>query len=281
MTEFWEWREAPEAQYGLVGDPVSHSLSPAIHGALYRQHGLDMSYRAVRVPGGEFALAAERLAGLGYRGLNVTVPLKEEALEWAVESEGPAWLLGSVNTVALDTGSCTNTDVPAFASVLSVCGIAPGSHVTVLGAGGSARALVAHLAVCGHSVDVWSRDLSAGRGLIEELGGRGVPVSRVSAGSGGLGESVCVVDATSAGLRGEVPEIEWEAVHPGCLLFALTYGAQASADREVADRYDLRFVDGLGMLVEQAALSFEWWTNLEADRAAMMGVAHECLKSDG
>ncbi|MEZ5163634.1 MAG: hypothetical protein R2688_07760 [Fimbriimonadaceae bacterium] len=134
MTDFWHWSDAPSGDYAVVGDPVSHSLSPRIHAAAYQEHGLHLTYRAIQVRSGELAEAIDVLRGRGYKGLNVTVPLKTEALDWCCRVEPEAERMGAVNTLNLENGEGTNTDAPGFLQTLGNLGISSG-RVLILGAG--------------------------------------------------------------------------------------------------------------------------------------------------
>ena len=114
----FEWRTAPHGDYAVVGDPISHSLSPLIHAAAYQSHGLEYRYHAIRVPLEEFADALAHLTNIGYRGLNVTVPLKEAAFEWCQSFEAESEQFHSINTLRLADRRGLNTDAPAFISTL-------------------------------------------------------------------------------------------------------------------------------------------------------------------
>ncbi|MFM9873664.1 MAG: shikimate dehydrogenase family protein, partial [Fimbriimonadaceae bacterium] len=134
---FYEWRDVPEGDYAVLGDPIGHSLSPRMHSAAYDALGLDLVYSAVRVPYGEFFEAMDRLRALGYKGVNCTVPLKELAFDWCPSFLGLAGELGSVNTINLVTQQGTNTDLPGFLKVCEEFGVGSGARVLILGAGGT------------------------------------------------------------------------------------------------------------------------------------------------
>jgi shikimate dehydrogenase len=255
---FFEWREAPPGDFAVVGDPVAHSLSPRMHQAAYAAMGLDLTYRAVRVPPGELGAALERLAGLGYRGANVTVPLKEEA--FALTTGGDP-RLGAVNTVALPGFEATNTDAPGFLATLDA---EPGPAL-VLGAGGSARALAVALHDHGFEVRLFNRSADRARDLARRAG---VPIRVMP--QPDPSECGLVLNATSAGLQGQAPAVLWERADPGSLAYDLLYGPGSRPFLEAAARHGLRTKDGLGMLMEQGALAFEWWLKAPAPRRAMM-----------
>ena len=132
------------ALYGVVGDPVSHSLSPVIHNAWMRDHQLDATYEAFLVPAGELADGLSTLERRGAKGLNITLPHKEAALAHADTQSDIARRIGAANTLVRtkDGGwHAENTDAPGFAETLGAAHIdVAGQNVCVLGAGGAARA---------------------------------------------------------------------------------------------------------------------------------------------
>ncbi|MCW5938392.1 MAG: shikimate dehydrogenase [Fimbriimonadaceae bacterium] len=255
---FFEWREAPPGDFAVVGDPVAHSLSPRMHQAAYASMGLDLTYRAVRVPRGDLAAALQRLAGTGYRGVNVTVPLKEEAFAL---TRGGDPRLGAVNTVALPGLEATNTDAPGFLVTLDV---EPGPAL-VLGAGGSARALAVALHDRGFQVRLFNRSADRARALTDRSG---VPILVMP--EPDPSDCSLILNATSAGLQGQAPKVIWERAVPGALAYDLLYGPGSRPFLKEAAQRGLRTQDGLGLLVEQGALAFEWWLQAQAPRGAMM-----------
>src|SRR4051812_47461733 len=109
MNEVFEWRDAPAADFAVIGDPVSHSLSPRMHMAAYAEMGLPFRYVAIRVRKGEVAPALERLRSMGYKGANVTVPHKDEVLGWCKTVQPLAAHVRAANTLWLHDRECINT----------------------------------------------------------------------------------------------------------------------------------------------------------------------------
>ena len=144
MSGGYPWREAPEAEFAVIGDPVGHSLSPRMHAAAYQALGLSYRYLAIHVLPGEVGQALARMESLGYQGVNVTVPHKEEALAWAKDSEPLARRVRAANTLRLADKACINTDAPGFLDTLSEFHPEPRTAI-ILGAGGSARAIAVAL----------------------------------------------------------------------------------------------------------------------------------------
>jgi shikimate dehydrogenase len=258
MSTAPHWRAAGPTDFAVVGSPVSHSLSPAVHSAAYAALGLEHRYTAVEVRPGELAEAVASLRAGGCLGVNVTVPLKEEAFR-LYPSDDPA--SEASNTVDLRSGKAWNTDVPGLAADLAE--EAPGLAL-VIGSGGGARAAVLALVRSGWRVASQSRR----PGALDAWASRhGVPLSDARAGFH------LVVNATSAGHSGAAPDVDFRVVEVGGLAYDLSYGPAAVPFLELAGRHGLRVRDGLGMLVEQAALAFENWLGVPAPREAMRRAA--------
>lgn len=250
----YEWREAPAGpRYAVIGNPIAHSKSPAMQSAAFAATGLGESYVAVRVPEAEFDEAINHLVELGYRGLNVTLPLKERAAEWAQQLTDRALRIKSANTLDLVNRVADSTDGPGFLADLQRYGTF--KRALVLGAGGSARAVVNALRDHGVDVSIWARRSGQASQLAQEVGGHTAQFPSTNGFD-------LVVDATSAGLAGVSLPIEWGG-KPG-LAYALAYGAAAIAFLDQARANGWKTADGLGMLVEQGAIAFTFWTGKPA-----------------
>lgn len=260
---FWEWNEAPEGDFAVIGDPVAHSLSPKMHQAAYDELGLPFRYHRIRVPKGEVGLALDRLKSLGYQGVNVTVPHKEEVIDWCSALDPFAERVCAVNTVRMSDRVGFNTDAPGFLETLRDRGVEPGT-VLVLGAGGSARALVLALAEAGWRIRLHNRTRARAQALGELLG---VPLEIVA----DADPSGCdlVLNTTSASLQGESLPITWSKAKPTALAYDLAYGEGLTPFLLHAGVEGVHVVDGRPLLVAQGALSFEWWLGVPAPRRAM------------
>lgn len=265
MAEVYSWRDAPKANFGVIGDPVSHSLSPRMHAAAYQALGLDYRYVAIHVKPGEVAQALEHLDGLAYEGVNVTVPHKEEVLLWADVVEQFAMRVRAANTVRLATREAINTDGNGFLDTLANLGLPVGARVLVLGAGGSARALLAALSGAGYGIGLWNRTLSKAQALLEELNVVAALHSDVD-----VREYSLVVNATSSGISGDALGIDWSKAGQTTIAYDLFYGDDMTPFLQSAAHFGLKCVDGRALLVEQGARSFEWWLDRQAPRTAMM-----------
>ena len=253
--------DIPEADFAVIGDPVSHSLSPKMHSAAYASLGLPYRYVAIQVLPGEVESALNRLAAHDYKGVNVTVPHKEEALAWTEKADSFARRVRAVNTIDLAKKSGINTDAPGFIETLQPLAIER-KQAFVLGAGGSARALVAALVQDGWAVSVYNRTFAKARQLEEEFGVRAVEEAD-------LRESGLIVNTTSASLQGVEIPIDWSQALPSAVAYDLMYGKSPTPFLQSAAARGLRTLDGLDLLVAQGALSLEWWLNVPAPRQAM------------
>ena len=276
--------------YAILGFPVAHSLSPAMHNSALEALGIDARYVAFEVAPERLPDAVRGLRALGVRGANITVPHKIAILPLLDAVDAIAQHVGAVNTLLRDGDRLigTNTDAEGLARALREAGVQlAGARVTVLGAGGAARASVVGLAQSGvRRIHVAARQLERARALADDLRPK-LPGTELRA--GGLeaeeltlafAETDLLVQATSATLS-DRPEAE--AFVSGLPVAALPSTAvvtdlvykplQTSLLRAAAVR-GLTTVDGLGMLLHQGALAFERWTGQGAPlgpmRAAML-----------
>ena len=260
----YPWREAPEGTFAVIGDPVHHSLSPRMHTAAYAALGLPYTYHAIHVSKGEVSAALERLESIGYQGINVTVPHKEEALNWAEIVEPMAARVRAANTLRLKDRACINTDAPGFLDTLSDFHPVE-KNVLLIGAGGSARALIVALLNDGYSIKLTNRTLEKAHSLAEEFGSNQLSVCESADPDG----CALILNTTSASLNKEELPILWDRAMPGALAYDLMYARPTTPFLAKASSFGLPTMDGLPLLVAQGARSFEWWLGIEAPRAAM------------
>ncbi len=257
----------------LIGDPVAHSVSPAMHRAGFAATGLDLEYVAVLVAGGRLGAAWPRLRA-EHAGLNVTRPLKEEVVPLLDELAPGARRAGSVNTVAFADGRAVghSTDGPGFLAALDRGGGSRPRRVVLLGAGGAARSVLA--AIEDAEVSVWARDPAAARRL---SGARALAHRELV---DAVARADLLVNATPVGqapdaeaspLPGDVP------LHAGLTVFDLVYRPRVTRLLRRAAAAECRTVEGVDMLVEQGARSFEIWTGRPAPAAVMREAAVAAL----
>jgi shikimate dehydrogenase len=258
-------------RYAVIGHPVAHSLSPAIHTAFAEQTGIALSYSTLEAPPDGFARAAAEFFAAGGAGLNVTVPFKEAAFEWVGERDPYATVAGAVNTIVpVDGGhrGC-NTDGLGLRRDLEVnLGVElSGRRILILGAGGAVRGIVgARRGANPAALVVANRTAAKARALAERLEDprlNAVPLTELA------GPFDIIVNGTSAGLTGALPEVP-DSILAGTFVYDLVYGDAAAAFLAFAEHAGAAAVsDGLGMLVEQAAEAFALWHGIRPETRAV------------
>jgi shikimate dehydrogenase len=251
-------------RYAVIGHPVAHSLSPRIHARFAAQTGESLSYEAMLAPLDGFRACAERFFfGDNARGANVTLPFKVEAFALAHERTPRAQAAGAANLLARDGDRlrADNTDGAGLVRDLraNLDVRLEGAQVLLLGAGGAARGVVVPLLEAGvASLTIANRTRERAEELARRFGQAG-PVS--ACGLQSLGESRydLVVNATSTSTHRATLDVPDSLFGPGVLAYDMAYGEAARAFVERARARGARACDGLGMLVEQAAESFEIW----------------------
>ncbi|HEX7079789.1 MAG TPA: shikimate dehydrogenase [Gammaproteobacteria bacterium] len=262
-------------RYALVGFPVHHSRSPLIHGLFARQTGQNLSYELIEADPASFETAVRGFGAAGGKGLNVTVPHKEAAFRLAQRTGPEAKVAGAANTLTFDGGiRADNTDGVGFLRDLTVNlgAVIESRRVLVLGAGGAARGILPPLLESRpRELVVANRTLARAAELRERFQALGELRIVTFAELAGAGAFDLVVNATSAGLRGETPPFPAEIVGRETFCYDLAYGRGdtpfvAWARRAGAERA----VQGLGMLVEQAAESFLIWRGVRPETAPVI-----------
>jgi len=257
----------------VIGSPVRHSRSPAIHNAAFRALGLDWAYLAFDVPQGQAAGAISAMRALDLRGLSVTMPHKDAVATLVDELTDDAARLGAVNCVRWrdDRLVGDNTDGPGFLASLADAGVsADGRACVVLGAGGAARAVVLALARAGAaSVTVVNRTGSRAADAARLAG----PVGRVGA-EADVAAADLVVNATSVGMGddGRLP-LDIDLLRPDAVVADLVYQPLVTPLLAAAAERGATVVDGLGMLVHQAAVASESWTGVAPPIGVMRAAA--------
>jgi shikimate dehydrogenase len=273
------------ARLGVLGWPVAHSRSPAMHNAALAEVGLaDWRYQALPLPPDLFAQTTRALGGAGLLGANVTIPHKAAALALADERSAAAREIGAANTLTFAADgaiAAENTDGPGLVSAL---GDVRGLSALVLGAGGSARAAVWALRRGGASeVAVWNRTRERAEELARELGARAVSAAE---------PADVLVNCTSVGLceraGGDGDGLELSASRDRALnqlgmtfdhvgeysyVVDLVYRTGPTPLLAAAAAHGLRSLDGIEVLVAQGALSFEIWTGRRAPLEVMRRAA--------
>jgi shikimate dehydrogenase len=266
----WPAIDSKTGLYGILGNPVRHSLSPLIHNALFQRRQINAVYLGFEVPRESLGLAFEGIRSLGLKGVNITVPFKEEALRFVDEvPEDTDRGVGAVNTVINRDGKLIgyNTDTFGFLQAIKdeLSFNPAGRTVLILGAGGAARAAAFVLARGGaEKILIYNRTAGRARGLQEYLSGF-FPEAEIEAPETAEalhGEPVdLVVNATSCGMReGEPSPFDLKILREPLAAYDLIYSPMETPLLRQARELGIKSANGLGMLAAQAARSFEIWT---------------------
>lgn len=263
-------------RYAVIGHPVAHSQSPRIHHAFALATGQDIEYLRIEAPLDGFTATLDAFRAGGARGANVTLPFKEEALRYCSGALSErARLAGAVNTLSFEGTACLgdNTDGVGLVRDLSRnLGVAlAGQRVLLLGAGGAAQGVVQPLLAAGvATLAIVNRTPGrAGRLAARFPGVRAYGYDALPEESFDL-----VVNATSAGLKGELPPLAGACFAPGALAYDMLYGRETPF-MAFARGCGARVSDGLGMLVEQAAEAFRIWRGVLPDTAPVLSALRQ------
>lgn len=262
---------------GVVGFPIKHSLSPAMHNAAFQALGMqaDWHYDAMAIPPDIADYAVKEPKRHGYIGLNVTIPYKERALQWA-RPDAKARAIGAVNTLDFRDDTATNTDVDGFMDDLKAHQVVlKDETVVVLGAGGAARAAVYGLWQAGATVIVVNRTLQRAQEMLTQLtfsaGIRGVVTLTLE--DAAEQDVSLIVNATSAGMTPHTDQSPWLAhvpFPPHVTLYDMVYTpAETQLMRQIT-QVGGRAIGGLGMLARQGAAAFKLWTGVDAPVSVML-----------
>ena len=264
-------------RYAVVGNPVGHSLSPRIHAAFARQTGHELVYEAIELPLDGFADGVRKLQQKGFAGLNVTVPFKRDAWELCASMSKAAQVAGAVNTISFGTDGAIvgdNTDgIGLVRDLDDNLGIQlEGCDVLLLGAGGAVRGVLGPLlGRSPSSLTLANRTPERAEELVRDFAGHGN--IRATAFDGLAGSKFdLIVNGTAAGLSNDIPPIPASLVSTDTACYDMMYNlSAATAFVAWARKHGAgRAVDGLGMLVEQAAEAFAIWRGVRPSTAAVI-----------
>ncbi|MFC1892436.1 shikimate dehydrogenase [Chloroflexota bacterium] len=256
---------------GIIGDPIEHTISPAMHNAAFKESGLDHVYLPFRVKREELKEAINGMRALNIRGLNVTLPHKVAVIPFLDNLDSLALKIGAVNTIANSDGILTgyNTDASGFIQALLEKGIEPREKkVVILGAGGAARAISFVLAERGANLVILNRTRDRARecasmiseGEIEALELNDENLAKA------LHKADILVNATSIGMSPDVDKtpVTSGLLRPGLTVFDVVYNPLRTKLLKEAEAVGAGTISGLDMLLWQGALAFKQWTGLKA-----------------
>jgi len=266
----------PKSTYGLIGHPVEHSLSPAMHSAAFKALNIDAEYKLFDLLPENLETFLKDLSKNGISGVNVTIPYKIKAKEY-VEKNGflnaHAMKLGAVNTIKVEGQSLSgfNTDGPGFyRSLVEDLKFEPeGKTVFVLGAGGVARAIIMYLGEGPKKIYVTDTNERAAEELKNHFENyynpRKFEVMRRSDFEKGLEKADLFIQATPVGMKDKDPSpVDVNYLHSKLRVYDLVYNRPLTKLVQEASRRKLHAVTGLGMLLYQGAIAFELWTGEKA-----------------
>lgn len=255
-------------RYAVLGNPISHSKSPLIHTLFAEQTGQDMSYEAIAAPLHGFASTVQRLRDEGYKGCSVTVPFKFEACKLCDKLSDRASDAKAVNTLLFQDAKIlgANTDgAGLLADIEKNLGFKlMWKDALLLGAGGAAAGVVWPLFNAGAGVVIVNRTILKAQSLADEFKGSGTVYARSYEELAGK-QFDLVINATSSGLKDEMPPLPEGLFKPGALAYDMMYGRETPFMAFARKQGAAVVSDGLGMLVEQAAEAFKLWRDVRPD----------------
>lgn len=260
--------------YGIIGDPIEHTMSPLMHNAAFEKMGVAYWYLPFRVKKEALGKAIEGMRALNIRGLNVTIPHKVTVIPFLDKLDRFAERIGAVNTVVNDDGVLTgcNTDASGFLQALLERGIEPTEKkVVILGAGGASRAISFILAERGSNLVVLNRTLNKARelaGRISQIFQKETEALKLDRGNlaRALSKADILVNATSVGMYPDIDETPLTAdlLSSGLVVFDIVYNPVKTRLLAEAEAAGAKTISGLDMFIWQGALAFEKWTGLKA-----------------
>ena len=263
-------------RYGVMGYPVSHSRSPVIHRLFAMQTGQELQYELLQVAPDKLEMAVRQFQRTGGKGLNITVPHKAEVIKLCDHLTERASTAGAANTLSFQDGEIRGDNTDGFGLlrdlVVNLGVMLEGANILILGAGGATRGIIGPLLeMQPASLRIANRTLDKAEALVQHFSRFG-PVSACSFKAVPVTEPYdLVVNATSAGLRGEKPPFPAAAIANSGLCYDLSYGLKPTPFSTWArEQGAARSVMGWGMLVEQAAESFRIWRGVRPDTAAVL-----------
>jgi shikimate dehydrogenase len=254
-------------RYAVIGNPVAHSRSPWIHAEFARATGQDIEYGAIEAPREGFARAVAAFRAAGGKGLNVTLPFKEEAFALSRKTTARAQVARAANTLVMnDEVLGDNTDGVGLVRDLANLAVDPkGKRILLMGAGGAAQGVLGALREAGAGeIVIANRTVERAQALAARFAG----VKASGYGDLRAGFDI-IVNATAAGLHGEAPQLPAGVLAAGVLAYDMVYGRDTPF-LAAARAAGARACDGLGMLVEQAAESFFVWRGVRPATAPVL-----------
>jgi shikimate dehydrogenase len=269
---------------GLIGWPVAHSLSPAMHHAAFAELGLDWCYDLLPTPESAIGTQLEQVRQ-GYRGAKVTVPNKQRVMQHLDRVGQTAREIGAVNTITVRSGELVghNTDAPGFMTALTAAGFAPaGRQALILGAGGAAHAAATALVQAGCSITIYNRRPGPAVELARRLGPQATALPAGARLDVEPSRFDLLVNATPVGMWPAIDACPWPDGLPlpaHWTVYDLVYNPVRTRLLARAEAVGATTIGGLEMLIHQGALAFALWTGLPAPVETMRAAAIKALKA--
>ena len=270
-----------EKHFAVIGHPIEHSLSPSMHNAGYKALGLDAEYQRFHVEPSHLAEAVEGLCALGFAGWNVTLPHKEQIIALLDTLTPQARRAGAVNTVKIREGQRIghNTDGDGFVrSVEGELNGFKGKKAVLLGAGGASKGIALALMEQGMQLHILNRTLEKAEALAQMIQREGgAATSGVFAAGEWLEDVDLLVQTTSLGLHGEPFSFSMQGISKQALVVDIIFNPWETDFLQEAKKQGCRTLNGLGMLLYQGALAWEFWLGGQAPVEVMRAALQEQL----
>ncbi|MGM0897138.1 MAG: shikimate dehydrogenase [Bacillota bacterium] len=263
--------------YAVIGDPISHSLSPFMHDHWFQKHDIDASYIPFHIEPNQLEASLQAMKLLGISGFNITLPHKQAVIPLLDELDETAQNMNAVNTVVADNGHFkgSNTDGEGFVRSLMSYPVNKEGSVLVVGAGGAARGIAFALAHAGFKdISITNRTFRRARELAEETGSKAVVLADAEA---HLSDYDTIVQTTSVGMAEEALPLSLTHLGSGAVVADIIYNPLETPLLKGAKEKGCLTLNGVGMFVNQGAIAFEKWTGIRPDTEEMIQLITEKL----
>lgn len=274
-----------EKHFAVIGNPIAHSLSPAMHQGGYQAVGFEADYLRLKVETNDLPQAIQGLKALGFSGWNVTIPYKEKIIPFLDELTPEALGAGAVNTVKVEKGRLIghNTDGNGFVrSLEEICPLKKEMQVVLLGAGGAAKGIAMALIPYNVKIIILNRTYERAEQLAAWVNQQGGEAAAEAWGAGSwLKTADVVVQTTSVGLKQEQYPFSLKGISPQTVVVDIIFNPWETLFLKDARELGCRTLNGAGMLLYQGALAWEFWLGGQAPVEAMKKGLLEAIGQNG
>lgn len=259
--------------FGIIGDPVEHSLSPGMHNAAFKELGLDNIYVPFHVKAGELENAINGAHALGIKGLNVTIPHKTEVIKYLDYLDIAAGLIGAVNTIEFGENGAVGHNTDGIGAVRAISEVVPlkNKKIMILGAGGAARAISFQILLSGaKNLVISNRTIDKASELRDDLVEKLDPDVKVTDLGFNLEEELqdtdILINTTPIGMYPNIsqqPLVTANMMHPGLIVNDIVYNPLKTGLIVEAEKVGAKTISGVKMLIYQGVESFKIWTGIE------------------